>query len=587
MNRYILIGFLSFFCLSVNGASIRWIRACLDSRSDKISLQFVSETDCDKDIEINIYGDKLGGNQFLFLKKTAQKGIVNLEIDAENSVTWVLRLELIDPCLGDTVLSKVLLIDTEAPEGIGIDSVSVIDNDLVAIGWSASTSDDLKKYVIYYEEKDGLGKELAEEATNLIYFENSDLLHAEKQVETYRIAGVDSCDISTGPIDAHSTIFFDLENSDFCGRDAKFSRTNYVGWGELNAVKYYLVFREEGKSTWKKLSAFDQSVLDIEFDTLRLKLELKVRAIDTVRNISSSSNTVSLDFSEERVLDSLYIPSINYTAKSTEIFWISSVTDLVDYFDLEFSLSGNDNWIKLKSVSSNGNFLYQEDLGSYPSGRYYRIGAVSDCGENLGYSNTVRSQEIFLDDYVELSGRLYNESFLAQRSLKWYAFSQWNNGIEHYRVLRKRGMDWEEIGTTNDTFFIDTENAEDWQLDSGLCYTVETIENEPFSELYPGISRMNEVCGFLEFHQDLPNALNVNSGGIFMIPIDGLDTARSYMKVYNRWGELVQEEDLYWNGGFMNDKENLCPAGVYMYFMVIKLKSRKSYFVSNSVLLIR
>jgi hypothetical protein len=557
----------------------RWIRACLDDDNNILNLEFVVASDCD-DVVTKIYGEKVFGSGFNLIGSVDSNGIKNVSLSAQSSSNWRLYLTLVNPCNNDSVTGNIVLVDNTPPQNVGIDSVSVTD-DGVLIGWKASASADVKNYILYYDKGNGFSETLdTVSSETLSYLENSDSLDANSKSETYRIAAIDSCDIGTGQVDAHSTMFLSLNNVDYCDRNLSVTRTNYIGWD--GDIEYNLVFREVGKSKWDVLSLFEYNDLYLELNDYKIDFEIKVRAKNIVSGYTSSSNTLLVQFGDERSLDTFYITKVDFRNDSTLLEWYTTKTTLVNNYELQFSEKNGVKWNTIRSIKAKGGGEHSLWLKNNIAGRLYRLRAISDCGDDLGYSNIARVIDL---NIISPGGDSFNKSLQDARELRWNSFINWNNGVDRYEIERLLNGSWSIVGSTSDTFFIDLESVEEIAVDSGICYRIKAVEKEPFIDFKSGEALTSTKCIFFNFHGALPNGMVFSNteDKQFEILVENLDTANSYLTIYNRWGEIVFNDGLKWNGGLNNEKSKPCPDGVYFYIARIQLKNRDFYFVSSSL----
>ncbi len=115
--------------------------------------------------------------------------------------------------------------------------------------------------------------------------------------------------------------------------------------------------------------------------------------------------------------------------------------------------------------------------------------------------------------------------------------------------------------------------------DSNLCTYSDTIQVNVVS------------CYTNEFK--LPNVFTPNEDNYnneFEIKMTGFDVANGY--IYNRWGELVYHfkypTDAFWNGGFKNNPNQLCPEGTYYYLIeLVNTKTKFSKKLNGVIQLLR
>ena len=339
--RLFLVFLITGVAKLVSADDIRIRRACLDERNDLISVvydfSFTSGVECNTSTA-TLYGSKDGG-VFQRLGVNAF-GAKSFSIDAKNTKDWKFFMRLINVCDDDSITSKdTLSADLVGPTGAKIDSVSVLD-DGVIIGWTKSKSNDLRSYAVYYDNEFGGLSTLLDSLGKLdsFFIEQVDSVDSDARSITYTIAAFDSCQLSSGQLERHSTVHMNLDKVDYCKRSVELTRTKYTGWGD--AVTYKLVYRVEGTDTWREWIDFTNGTsLELDLSGLRTRFELKVRASDLATGYTSSSNSILLDFREDRSLDTFYVYGVNNYGSKIEIKWWCSSPELVQKFNL-ISVSG-------------------------------------------------------------------------------------------------------------------------------------------------------------------------------------------------------------------------------------------------------
>lgn len=566
---------------------IRIRRACLDERNDLISIvygfSFTNGIECNTST-ISLYGSKDGGA----FQRLGENGFTgrSFSIDAKSTKDWRFFIKLINVCDNDSVSSvDTLDADLVGPTGANIDSVSVLES-AVIIGWTKSTSSDLRNYAVYYDNEtgglssllDSVGKE------DSFFLEEVDSVDSDSRSITYTIAAFDSCNLSTGQLERHSTVHLNLDKVDYCNRSVELTRTRYVGWGD--AVTYSLVYRVEGTSIWREWIDFNNGTsLELDLSDLKTRFEIKVRARDLATGYTSSSNSVLLDFREERSLDTFYIYSVNNLSDRVEIKWWCSSPELVQKFNL-LSVSGGVS-TDVRTIRDNISRDNALVLGTVVPGTQYYLEAYSKCNENLGISNIGTVIAVNVTNIEGLSNKTLNTEFHSKRTVVWNKYGTWNEGVLNYVVERKLNGGWEEVGTVTDTVLEDVEEIE-IVLDSSVCYRITAYEKAALLDVQ-GSAHTNEFCFAPDFHEDLPNAFVANAAGdsYFEVPTEALDTSASFIKVFNRWGQMVYSDGIKWNGCLNNELAKPCPIGVYYFVMKTQLTSKQFYYSTGSIHLIR
>lgn len=579
----ILTAVLVWLSISYCVAEARLVRVCMDQ--SVLSYEVNVKTFCSRN-SIKLFGKGPGATDFTEVEAYQANGKLNRTVDLGLVGTWEFYLTCYDSCQMKGMVGDTLVGDNSPPEGVRIDSVSVI-GDSVVIGWSESISKDVESYILYYDAKGGLTTTLDTVRGDLRYYENEEEVNALNGSVSYRIGARDSCGFSTGPRVPHRTIFLDIAEVDFCGKVVNVERTDYGGW--VGDITYKVVYREVGKLVWSELVGFDGKGLEMNLDTILKDIEIKVRAENAFFGYTSSSNTRVLLFSEKRELDTLYITGVDNYSDSVVVKLRSTKTDLVREFELEFTKNPDmEFWSKGRKILSNGLGRQEIVLDESVAGMYYRVKAISSCEEDLGYSNMGRVLELTVKTPESLRGAEFNKELEKVREMSWTDYRQWTGGGTKYAIERKTIDGWEEIEGVSDLNYSDLDVLP-LGVDSGICYRVIARELVPVISSDTGASRTNEICVFFDFHKALPTSFipSENADILFEVPIEGLDTTGSYMKVFNRWGQMVYDGGLGWNGGRMNDASQPCQAGMYMYTMRVQFKNGVFYFVSERVDVIR
>jgi len=559
----------------------------LDERNDLISVvydfSFTSGIECNTST-VSLYGSMDGGA----FQRIATAGFTGrtFSVDAKGSRDWKFFIRLINVCDNDSTSSlDTLDADLVGPTGAKIDSVSVLES-AVIIGWTKSKSSDLRKYAVYYDNEVGGLSSLLDSAGKLdsFYLEEVDSVDPSNRSITYTIAAFDSCNLSTGQLERHSTVHMNLDKVDYCSRTIELTRTRYVGWGD--AVTYSLVYKVEGTSIWREWIDFTNGTsIELDLSDLKTRFEIKVRARDLANGYTSSSNSVLLDFREERSLDTFYIYSVNNYATNVEIRWWCSSPELVQKFNLLSISNGVTTDVKtIREGITRDNVVR---LGTVVSGTQYYLEAYSKCNENLGVSNEGTVIGLDVTNIDGLTNKALNTEMHEKRVLSWNSYESWKEGVLNYVVERKLNGGWEEIGPATETALIDAEEIE-LVLDSNICYRVTGYEKDALLDVQ-GTAISNEFCFFPEFHEDLPNAFVATASGesYFEVPTESLDTSSSFIKVFNRWGQMVYSDGIKWNGCLNNDVSKPCATGVYYFVMKTQLTSNQFYYSTGSIHLMR
>ena len=310
----------------------------------------------------------------------------------------------------------------------------------------------------------------------------------------------------------------------------------------------------------------------------------------TLPQVSSTSNTVCylIKFINQATIN--YISQINVISNSQiHIDWLTDDYSLVSMLTLQQSTDGINfkNKISLTPLQNNIALLadtLQTDALVY----YYRIIIYNTCNQIQDTSLVCNS---ILLNALKISS--------ASNKLTWNKYNLFDAGVNSYEVFQGTGdplvgHTFSSINNTQpDSIYYNDNNFPQNILNDGVCYYVVAIEN---SGNQYGVSqarcKSNEVCVPGSLIVYFPNAFNPNSQNVkntvFKPSGVYIDYTNSWLKVYNRWGELVYETNdllLGWNGSDMSGSP--LPPDQYVYCSLVASLKDKDQNIKGTVNLIR
>lgn len=211
----------------------------------------------------------------------------------------------------------------------------------------------------------------------------------------------------------------------------------------------------------------------------------------------------------------------------------------------------------------------------------YTVTATDICDITSAQSNVGRS--ILLD--VQKADEDQNAA------LSWTPYIYWNEGVESYQVERSlSGGDFVAIGSVDGltTQFVDKNLPKTCEKD--IKYRITAVRSQPLAldSTHYAVSVSNEVDYTPEIRFYIPSAFtpdqnNLNEGfrpdGVFFYKYD--------MKIYNRYGQKVYDNDVClnaWDGRYMDE---IAQEGTYAYLITAWDMAGKSYQFRGSVTLLR
>lgn len=211
----------------------------------------------------------------------------------------------------------------------------------------------------------------------------------------------------------------------------------------------------------------------------------------------------------------------------------------------------------------------------------YTVTATDICDITSIQSNVGRS--ILLD--VKKADEDQNAA------LNWTPYVVWNEGVESYKVERSiSGGDFVSIGSVDGLTTQFTDKYLPKTCEKDIKYRITAVRAQPaaLDSTHYAVSVSNEVDYTPEIRFYIPSAFtpdqnNLNEGfrpdGVFFYKYD--------MKIYNRYGQKVYDNDVClnaWDGRYMDE---IAQEGTYVYLITAWDMAGKSYQFRGSVTLLR
>jgi gliding motility-associated-like protein len=539
-------------------------RICTDI-TGKITINWYTFKDtCQEFKEVLIYGRPDQFSSYVLIDSVTDYN-VNSYVFAKgvNYLSGSFYIEYITRC-GKTILSRsdTLEVDTKPHSPMDPDSISVLSNGSVIIGWSLAQNDsfkDTKSFIIYSVKGGDFPIDTIYRTGNLFGVDKK--ADANSSSKSYSIAPVDSCD-NVAPIgNIHSTIFLDA-SQDSCKYSVTLSWSSYVGWSARNYEVYYSEDSSKGYKYWG--SATGNNITLYGLKNLK-RYYFFVRAVkDGPKRITSSSNRISLITSFERDFKYIYIKTVSVINSGLSVSWTTSNNAEVGYFELYRGL--NEGSMKViatipGTVLNNGEFNYVDtEIDPSTNVWYYKVKTFNTCGHFSGWSNIPHNILLRL---VKNGRRKY---------LSWNAYDTWSGGVMLYNIYRQQEStppSLVSIGQESSTGlnFTDYDSFSSYTR-PGICYYVKALEGDSNKYGFTAESYSNKVCYIDAPVVYIPNAFVPDQGvnKIFKPITTYADLNNSTMTVYNRWGEIIfksNDIETGWDGKLSDG--TFAPTGVYLY----------------------
>jgi gliding motility-associated-like protein len=356
-----------------------------------------------------------------------------------------------------------------------------------------------------------------------------------------------------------------------CDEGVLVSWTDYDSW--QNAPSYYIIYRGFSSSAQYvgvPMSPFDTvnalSYYD-EFFQFGLYNIYRIEAVDTLTGFRAFSN-----FGKVFIPD--YDPPVYLEIQSATVLNIQTVEVTLGMtptlLDFEYQLQrkglSTQAWedVIAFSVNDSPELVFTDEGRAADVFTYtYRVIVYNQCGEPVDTSNTAQT--------MLLNGESNSENLV--NILAWSPYSQWQDGVDAYRIYRRmKGTEYELIEEVNgeSSLFYQDDVSELVNTDGDFYYRIEAVGNNG-AQASPFTALSNEINLSIQPIIWVPNAIVIGGyNEIFKAVISFAGVEEFYMTVFSRWGDLLFEtRDVQegWDG-----KMNGYPVeeGTYNYYISVK-----------------
>jgi gliding motility-associated-like protein len=481
---------------------------------------------------------------------------INFKIEIENSYG----------CSSVSNITGDWFSETNQPEKPVFDSVSIINNSNVILGWESSISLDAWGTVIYrYEGNIWVGIDTVFDNNNTYYLDTT--TQPCDQNFQYAIATIDSCRIvSPGSFSTPlRPIFLYNIDYDIC------SETNSLSWEPyINAspsLEKYEIWSSKNNGP---ITLIDEVAPNVEYYN-HTSVDNTTEYVYFVRavfgNYTSSSCTKS-------IITGNYIkPALVYLANAN-VLPDNNIELTIDVdlqpnsctWEILRSDAGGGSQTILTSLSRNiistSPIIYLDETADGSVGFYtYSINVLDSCGVLSLQSNTMKT--IFLEG-EQLSD--------IANHLSWNSFEGFDEGVDKYYIFRMLG-EVAPILPIDSTDAQTDEYTDDISLveagESIFSYWVQAYEESENIYGYREKSNSNIISLFRETDLYFPNAFRPDGTNRIFKPVaTGFGGSNYLFQIFNRWGQLIFEStdpELGWDGNY---KGNSSPQGTYIYRLV-------------------
>ena len=479
-------------------------------------------------------------------------------------------------CNNGSIIAKVLVRDMIDPKTPVLDSVSVVNGQIV-LGWQPSVSTDVGSYIIDYKDASNLwvsvGTVNGRDNTYWI-----DPVNTPADVYQYRIKAKDTCNHTSPMTDfAQNNMLLTTTFKDECAGTVDLAWNAYSNMtGGLNHYQIW-VSRNGGAYTL----AGQSSTTSYHYSGLQNhnQYDFKVKALSLNGTIKASSNVISFNVEFEEKKDLSYITSVSVMNDSYIDIEILTGGDTVPFNNIELYKS-EDNGITFYLLTTlsyiNGQALYRyTDTKVTPDEKpyYYKAIVYGACSPNPTTSNIAHT--------ILLQGET-NESHV--NSLRWNSYGEWDGSIDRFTISRKGETDGIFVPVNdiapNATYNMYSDDVSD-MFNFGSLFQYQITAYERSNQYGITASSTSNIIDLQQVPATyIPNAFTPNRSinNVFRPMNSFVPLSDYHFYIYDRYGSLVFfSNNPYegWDGYARNGK--LVAPGVYVWRLKYTYDKDKLY----------
>lgn len=483
-------------------------------------------------------------------------------------------------------------------QSIGIDSVSVLENGNIIIGWTFYT-DITDGYVEVHRRLDsgtyGVISRIPMPQTSFI--DNG--INSQTNSFSYYVVAYDNDSIVIGFSDnpAHQTIYIENILPDICGKQITVEWQSYVMSTTVgNPDPLPTPFDEQ--QIWFSYNNGDFELIgspDSADETFAFSAEqagnycFMIRALQSGNDITSSSNVRCMNVYFPAKPDFIYIRSVSVNPQTHQMeIRVHADNDIPDpSYVIEKYSREFETFVPLDSIATETStpFFIDPEAQLNSLAETYRVVAIDSCGSRSLISQTATS--VFLTA-VPVSPEI--------NLLEWTPYQGWETGVNQYQVERRvnNNVEWEILTLLSgyDNTYEDNLAMQDNSLSTAtLSYRILATENTGNVYGFEDKVYSNQAIVEREIELFIPNAFRPSSevpeNRVFK-PVFAFFEPDSYsMTIFNRWTDPIfstSDTNDAWDGS-ANGRD--APPGVYSYVISYIDNDGNTHEKRGNLLLVR
>lgn len=479
------------------------------------------------------------------------------------------------------------MMDDTRPRTPVIDSVSVTSNNKVMIGFH-ETEPYMDHFII--DTSSAITGPYFQKTTvtnGLTYWIDPDpTFNPSSNNKYYRVSAVDSCGNQSPMTDSLWNMKLPLPSTDVCLKSASFN------WSKndrpIKDIDHYEVnLSDDGGLTWRTVGTTTDNSYKIENLNYNQNYTVFVRAANSDRTLTASSNRIVFNIPKPNIADFSYIQSVSVI--DNQYIQIKTLTcgDILPFQSITLQRSEDginfEDFSTQNYISNEKNYVFEDRFADFEHRTYYyRTFLTNSCLTSSGFSNI--SHNILL--------RGNNDAMTEKNILSWEGYDNWDGGVSDYQLIRKMENDVFFNTITNISPSISNQYSDDisqlYESGAKFSYYIKAVEN-PNQYGDPETSYSNIVTLFQAPTLYIPNAFRPQgSNNKVFRPFNSFVSFDQYeFSIFTRTGECIfitTNPQEGWNGRINGD---IAPMNVYVYIIKYLLPDGTVYERTGTVTLIK
>lgn len=478
---------------------------------------------------------------------------------------------------------------------VEVDSVSVLPNGDVIIGWEPSPDIGVVSYDVFILNPFTFANDSLSSVNSTTYF----YIIPYDTIIKYQITEigiVTNCGIGISPLGSnyHNTILL-TQQIDICSSSVNLIWNAYDDFTSGLNVSYEVYVNVNG-SGFTSIGTTNSLMFNYAGLTVGTNYQFYVRAIENngLGPFTSSSNIINVsgNFLKNPNFLYLFTGSAVDSSQMQVKFYVDTTADIKTY-DIKRALTDENVFTTIYSISDYTGMnplieYFDETVDAKNNSYTYKIDAVNQCNQLKITSNIAKTIKLTVVADVVTS----------TNQLNWSYYDGWQGNVKEYMIYRlaKDELYFSNIATISASSTVNSyidDVSDDLQGSGEFCYKILAVEDNTIhvGNLPMATSASVEVCVKHEPYLYVANAFEPLSefNPTFKPSVILVDLTSYQFLIFDRWGHKVFEtnnRDEGWNGKTNNTGNNL-PLGVYVYFIQFKSNSGEEFQKRGTVTLIR